>query len=69
MIADLRIEQEDLKVLFLHTRRAYGNMSFNDWCKECESSYMSYFNNKELYTNKKYTYSEYVNAQIIAITS
>lgn len=69
MIADLRIEQEDLKVLFLHTRMAYGNMSFEDWCKECEKSYISYFNNKELYNNKKYTYSEWTNAQIIYLTT
>ena len=43
MKADLRIDQDDLKALFAHTRSAYGNMTFTNWCKECEKSYMSYF--------------------------
>lgn len=68
MKADLRIDLEDLKVLFAHTKAAYGNMSFSNWCKECEKSYISYFNNKELFNRRKYTYSQFVNAQIIAIT-
>ena len=68
MKPDLNIEQEDLKVLFAHTRYAYGNITFISWEKECKKSYMSYFNNKELFSNKKYTYSQFVNAQIIAIT-
>lgn len=68
MKADLRIDQEDLKVLFSHTKNAYGNMSFENWSKECEKSYMSYFNNKKLFSNRKYTYSQFVNAQILAIT-
>jgi hypothetical protein len=68
MTADLRIEENDLKALFVHTRCAYGNMTFGNWCKECEKSYMSYFNNEELFSKRKYTYSQYVNAQIIAIT-
>ena len=46
----------------------YGNMTFESWCKESEKSYMSYFSNKELYNRRKYTYSQFVNAQIIAIT-
>ena len=68
MKADLRIDLEDLKVLFAHTKSAYGNMSFSNWCKECEKSYMTYSNNKELFNRRKYTYSQFVNAQIIAIT-
>lgn len=68
MKADLRIDQDDLKALFTHTRSAYGNMTFANWCKECEKSYMSYFNNKELFNKRKYTYSQFVNAQIIALT-
>jgi hypothetical protein len=68
MKVDLNIEQEDLKVLFIHTRAAYGNMTFENWSKECKKSYMSYFNNKPLFSNKKYTYSQFVNAQIIALT-
>ena len=68
MKPDLRIEKEDLKVLFTHTIGAYGNMTFENWCKECEKSYMSYFNNKKLFNIKKYTYSQFVNGQIISIT-
>ena len=67
MKADLRISQDDLKALFLHTRAAYGNMTFTNWCQECEESYMTYFNNKELLGKQKYTYSQFVNAQILAI--
>ena len=67
MKADLRIEQDDLKALFAHTKSAYGNMTFTNWVKECKKSYMSYFNNKELFSSKKYTYSQFVNAQIIAL--
>ena len=68
MKADLRIETEDLKVLFAHTKGAYGNMTFENWSKECKKSYLSYFNNKALFNKRKYTYSQFVNAQIIAIT-
>jgi len=68
MKADLKIEQNDLKVLFSHTKGAYGNMSFNDWAEECKKSYLSYFNNKEIFNFNRYTYSQFVNAQIIAIT-
>ena len=42
--------------------------TFENWCKECKKSYMTYFDNKVLFNNKKYTYSQFVNAQIIAIT-
>jgi hypothetical protein len=67
MKADLRIDQEDLNVLFQHTKGAYKNMTFENWCKECENSYISYFNNKELFSKRKYTYSQFVNAQILAM--
>jgi len=64
MKPDLRIDQKDLKVLFTHTRFAYGNMTFANWCTSCKKIYMSYFNNKELFSNRKYTYSQWLNAQI-----
>jgi hypothetical protein len=67
MKPDLRIDPDDLKILFAHTKGAYPNLNFTNWCKECEKSYMSYFNNKELFNNKKYTYSQFVNAQILAL--
>tara|TARA_R100000544_G_C2213949_1_gene53500 strand:- start:4 stop:213 length:210 start_codon:yes stop_codon:yes gene_type:complete len=68
MKPDLRIDQEDLKTLFCHTRDAYGNISFADWCKECRKSYMSYFENKELFNYRRYTYSQFVNASVVALT-
>ena len=68
MKADLIIDQEDLKVLFEHTKNAYKGMTFEKWCNECKKSYMSYFNNKKLFNSRRYTYSQFVNAQIIAIT-
>ena len=66
---DLKIDQEDLKILFLHTRMAYKNISFKDWCIECNNSYLIYFNNDELYNKRQLTYSQFVNSQIISITS
>ena len=67
MKANLEITQEDLKVLFAHTKSAYKNMSFENWKKESLKSYMSYFNNKDLFNNKKYNYSQFVNAQVMAL--
>ena len=68
MKPNLRIDTEDLQTLFVHTRESYGNIDFEDWSKECAKSYINYFNNKEMYNKRKYTYSQFVNAQIIAIT-
>tara|TARA_R110000764_G_scaffold151193_1_gene238656 strand:+ start:152 stop:355 length:204 start_codon:yes stop_codon:yes gene_type:complete len=67
MKPNLKIDQEDLKVLFSHTRRAYGNMSFENWKEECKKSYISYFENKSLFNYKRYTYSQFVNAQILVL--
>lgn len=68
MKPNLSIDINDLKTLFLHTKGAYPNTSFFTWCNECKKSYISYFNNKELFNVRKYTYSQFVNAQILAIT-
>tara|TARA_R110000737_G_scaffold30891_4_gene49390 strand:+ start:650 stop:841 length:192 start_codon:yes stop_codon:yes gene_type:complete len=62
MKANLKIELDDLKTLFACTRGAH-TMTFADWSEDCVKSYMSYFNNKEY----PYTYSQWVNAQIIAL--
>ena len=64
---NLKIEQEDLKVLFARTKCAYGNMTFENWKEECKKSYLSYFNNKKVFSNRKYTYSQFVNAQILSL--
>ena len=67
MKANLKIELDDLKALFTHTRGAYQNMTFADWSEECVKSYMIYFNHEDIRRNSKYTYSQWVNAQIIAL--
>jgi len=40
MKPNLKIEEQDLKILFIHTKAAYGVMSFNDWKKDCKKSYL-----------------------------
>lgn len=68
MKPNLSIDINDLKTLFAHTKGAYPNLTFFAWCNECKKSYISYFENKELFNVRKYTYSQFVNAQILAIT-
>ena len=68
MKPNLKIKQDDLLTLFAHTRFAYGNITFANWCKECKNGYIIYFNNKELFNRKEYTYSQWVNEQIISLT-
>jgi hypothetical protein len=60
---NFQIDLEDLQALYMHSRQAYGNMSFENWTSECKKAYVEYLNNRE---NPK-TYSEWVNAQIIAL--
>ena len=67
MNINLNIAQEDLKTLFIHTRDAYNNISLQEWSKETQKSYLSYFNNKELFNYRKYSYSQWVNAQIVSL--
>ena len=67
MEANLKIDKSDLKLLWFYTKGAYNNITFDYWCKESLKSYQSYFNNKELFKNRRYTYSQFVNAQILAI--
>ena len=69
MKANLKIDQKDLLALFSHSKVAYGNMTFLTWSKECLKSYMIYLKRIEQLNLKKYTYSEFVNAQILAINS
>jgi hypothetical protein len=69
MKADLIVDLDDLKALFVQSRSVYGTMSFPDWCEECKKSYMSYFNNEELFRKKKHTYSQWVNSQIRWLTA
>ena len=68
MKPDLKIDQDDLVVLFHYTKFAFKGITFEKWCKDCKKSYLEYFNNKELFMKEQYTYSQYVNAQIIDIS-
>jgi hypothetical protein len=58
------IEQDDLKALFVHTRVAYGNMTFGQWVEEVKSAYSIFATGK----SDVRTFSQWVNAQIIALT-
>ena len=69
MKANLKIELDDLKAFFtlLQNDLQYPNMTFADWSEEWVKSYMIYFNHEDIRRNSKYTYSQWVNAQIIAL--
>lgn len=61
----VEIDQEDLKVLFAHTKHAYGNITFEKWCQVVKESYLKFIKGKE---NPK-TYSQWINGQIIYLTT
>jgi hypothetical protein len=61
---NFKIEQEDLKVLFLHTKHAYGNMTFDEWVEDVKDAYKDFIKDKE----DPKTFSEWVNGQIIWLT-
>jgi len=63
---DLKIDNLDLKTLYLITEAAYVfNISFNSWCLTVEEDYLEYAAKKE----SPKTFSQWVNGQIIALTS
>jgi hypothetical protein len=68
MKPNLNIDEKDLQILFSYTKGAYQNMTFDNWKVDCKKSYLSYFKNKDLFLNRKYTYSQFVNAQILSLT-
>jgi hypothetical protein len=65
------IDKEDLKVLFIHVSDAYKGIYFEKFVIEAQNSYLDYFNrnmnNLQKYGTPK-TFSQWVNAQIIALT-
>ena len=67
MDIDFKVDKKELEILYAYTKGAYKGLTFEQWSKECEKSYMSYFNNKELFNIRKYTYSQFVSSQIIAL--
>lgn len=62
---NLNIENGDLKTLFIHTRHAYGNMTFDNWVLQCKNDYDKYV----MGSTYCKTFSQWVNGQIIALTS
>jgi hypothetical protein len=71
MKTEFNIDSQDLRILFLKTSTTtFSAKGFNNFIKECEVSYLDYFNrnmnNLERYGSPK-TYSQWVNGQIIAL--
>lgn len=68
---DLDIDTQDLQILYLHTKQAYNNCSFEVWCKHTAKAFTDYYKrnlaNLEKFGKPK-TYSEWVNGQILALT-
>jgi hypothetical protein len=66
---NLTIDQDDLKCLFIACKL---EVSFATFEKDCYNSYRDYYsrniNNVQVYGEPK-TFSQWVNAQIIALTS
>ncbi len=61
-----RIDLEDLQTLYLYAKNSYcPNLGFEDWKKECKEAYEKYLINR---VNPK-TFSQWVNFQIIALTT
>jgi hypothetical protein len=61
---NFKIEENDLKNLFVITRFCYGQISFNVFKEEIKENYLSYL--KRPNSNK--SFSEWVNAQIVCLT-
>lgn len=71
MTPNFTIEEQDLRILFLKTQTTkFSLQGFTNFIKECEESYLDYFNrnmnNLEKYGTPK-TYSQWVNGSIIAL--
>lgn len=58
---DFTIDQTDLKVLYVKTKHAYGNISFEAWTEEVKKAYSNFASKRE---NPK-SFSEWINGQII----
>ena len=61
---DFTIDQEDLKILFLHVEEAYQGYTFEKFVFVTKQAYVIYAKSKE---NPK-TFSQWVNGQIIYLT-
>ena len=64
---DYTIDNEDLQVLFLHTRDAYQGYTFEQWKRECKKAYTEFAIAKNNKGQDVPTYSQWVNGSIIAL--
>lgn len=68
---NFKIDEEDLKVLFIHTGHAYPNKTFKEFIEICKKAYIEYHarncKNIEKYGVPK-TFEQWINGQIIALT-
>ena len=61
---DFKIEENDLKALFVITKFCYGQISFNTFKEEIKKDYLVFVKRQ----NSNKSFSEWVNGQIIALT-
>lgn len=68
---NFEIDNDDLKILYLHTCNAYKGMSFEKWVINQKDAFKQYCN-RNLNDLQKYgtpkTFSQWVNGQIISLT-
>ena len=62
---DFTCDQTDLRILFSLTAKAYNTACFTEWEEQVRQGYRDYLKGRE---NPK-TYSQWINGQIIALTS
>ena len=60
MKIDYTVDEVNLKVLFLHTRKAYGNITFQNWVSEVKEAYKNFIQGKKDFK----TFSQWIEGQI-----
>ena len=63
MKIEYTVPQEDLKVLFVKTRFAYGKITFENWITETKNAYKDFIQGKKDFK----TFAQWVNGQIIVL--
>jgi hypothetical protein len=68
---NFEIDNNDLDILYLHTKDAYKGISLDKWRIGVKNDYKEYYirnlNNLQRYGTPK-TFSQWVNGQIISLT-
>jgi len=65
---NLKIDQDDLKALFIACGNSVKNCSFQDWVRNTEVGYESYFERQVRLKQAHLSFSQWVNGQIISLT-